>query len=315
MTGVFIIVPVAAIVFCVCFALYERRKTKSIMETLNRILDKTIAGDFKETVYDETSLSQIESKLWRFLASSELAQKRVEKEQNRIKSLISDISHQTKTPIANILMYTGLLAEQQDLPEQTKNISGQIGPQAEKLNFLIQSLIKVSRLESGLIAVTPAANRVSELIADAVFECAPKAKAKGIACTVGEISDTVALFDAKWTAEALCNILDNAVKYTPPGGQITIRSTCYEMFVRIDIADSGMGIAEADYSKLFERFWRSSAAANEEGVGIGLYLSREIIAKQGGYIKVSSVPGKGSVFSVFLQTVGSVKSVRSEKDA
>ena len=108
------------------------------------------------------------------------------------------------------------------------------------------------------------------------------------------------MFDRKWTAEALGNLVDNAVKYTPPGGRIRVSAKAYEMFVCIEVADDGMGIKEEETAKIFQRFYRSRQAAEEKGVGIGLYLTREIIREQGGYVKVASSPGAGSVFSVFL---------------
>ena len=112
-------------------------------------------------------------------------------------------------------------------------------------------------------------------------------------------TDAFAVFDGKWTAEALANIVDNAIKYTEHG-TIRISAVSYEMFARIDIADTGLGIPESEQAKIFARFYRSKAVQEQEGVGIGLYLARQILSGEGGYIKVDSVPGKGSTFSVFL---------------
>ena len=109
----------------------------------------------------------------------------------------------------------------------------------------------------------------------------------------------VDLFTLLWTTEALANIVDNAVKYTEHG-TITISTVSYEMFARIDISDTGAGISESEQSKIFTRFYRSKNVREQEGVGIGLYLSRQIISGEGGYIKVASAPGKGSTFSIFL---------------
>ena len=112
-------------------------------------------------------------------------------------------------------------------------------------------------------------------------------------------TDAFAVFDFKWTAEALANIVDNAIKYTEHG-TITISTVNYEMFTRIDISDTGSGIPENEQAKIFSRFYRSNAVQEQEGVGIGLYLARQIISGESGYIKVASVPGKGSTFSIFL---------------
>ena len=109
----------------------------------------------------------------------------------------------------------------------------------------------------------------------------------------------MAWFDRKWTAEALGNILDNAVKYTGQG-RIAVRTRQYELFTAVEVADTGPGLDEEEIPGLFGRFQRGEDAQEQEGVGIGLYLARQILVGEGGYIKVSSKKGKGSVFSLFL---------------
>ncbi len=110
-------------------------------------------------------------------------------------------------------------------------------------------------------------------------------------------TEETACFDPKWTAEALCNLVDNAIKYTEQGGVI-LSVTPYELFLRVDVTDTGIGIPEDRQAQIFSRFYRGNS--DREGVGIGLYLAREILRSEGGYIKVSSEPGKGSVFALFL---------------
>ena len=127
--------------------------------------------------------------------------------------------------------------------------------------------------------------------------------------------DPVAFFDFKWTLEALANIVENAIKYTPPGGLVTVSTREYEMFVCIDITDNGIGMSEEETAKIFTRFYRSPHVYEEKGVGIGLYLAREIVSKEGGYIKVSSELSKGSVFSVFLPKQLRIPEGRSVGDA
>lgn len=168
------------------------------------------------------------------------------------------------------------------------------------MNFLIASLVKTSRLENGIIAVAPKQNPVGELLRQLEQAYASGAGQKGVTFRVDLTADPVAYFDFKWTLEALSNILDNAIKYTPPGGLVTVSVREYELFVCIDIADSGIGITEEETAKIFTRFYRSPRVYEEKGVGIGLYLAQEIVGKEGGYIKVSSELSKGSTFSVFL---------------
>ncbi|MCL2051729.1 MAG: HAMP domain-containing histidine kinase [Lachnospiraceae bacterium] len=275
-------------------------RKKSLLKKLDKMLDEAIAGVFEVQSYDESQLSKIEAKTARFLELSRLKREQIDGERERIRALISDISHQTKTPLANISLYTSLLSEQ-DLSESQKKFTAQISASADKLEFLIGSLVKVSRLESGIIKIKALPGNVFDLINSAVSECENLAADKKITLTFPKNQPPLmALFDPKWCGEALFNIIENAVKYTPEGGSVSVSVTEYEMFVRIDIADTGRGIREEDLPKMFTRFWRAAESADSQGVGIGLYLARQIVTACGGYIKVSSSLGKGTAFSVSL---------------
>ncbi len=280
--------------------LINHLRTKKTIDTIENMLNQAVKGDFFEKSFDETRLSSLETKFAHYLSASVVSARNVELEKNKIKSLIADISHQTKTPIANLLLYSELLLEDDtgNLSAQMRENIVQLHAQSEKLQFLIDSLVKLSRLENGILQLSPQEEALKPMLTLAVKETAAKAKAKGLELMIHD-TDEKAYFDSKWTLEAICNILDNAVKYTKEGS-ISLSVTAYEMFVRIDIKDSGIGIKEAELPKIFSRFFRSEDTKNMEGVGIGLYLSRQILSGEGGYIKVSSVYGQGSTFSVFL---------------
>lgn len=292
-----------AAALAVCAVLWYRRKTRRTMETLDKMLDAAIRGDFSEQHFDESLLSAVETKLAHYLAASEVSARNLQGEKDKIKALIGDISHQTKTPLANVLLYGQLLREQA-LPQAARDCVEPLNAQAEKLRFLIDALVKTSRLETGLLSLNPAPAPVAELLTGVLEQVRPAAAEKGIVlrCPDAE-TDALARFDAKWTAEALYNLLDNAVKYTPPGGTVTVRVARYELFCRITVADTGPGLTEEEQAKVFARFYRAPAAAQQPGVGIGLYLARQIAAAQGGYIKVVSAPGQGAAFSLFLPGV------------
>lgn len=292
------IVPAAAVLAALFVMLWDRRRLRRTLRGLDRMLDDTIRGEFSEARFDESRLSAVETKLAHYLSASAISAKNVAAEKDKIKSLIADISHQTKTPIANILLYAQLL-EEQDLPPDSRACVQALEGQAEKLQSLIEALVKTSRLETGILAFHPKAGPLSPMLEDAAAQFAPKAAAKNVSLTLVP-SDATAVFDAKWTAEAVCNLLDNAVKYTPAGGSILVQAIPYELFCRINVTDTGPGIPEAEQPKIFQRFYRASAAQEAEGVGIGLYLTRQIAEGQGGYIKVSSRPGKGAKFSLYL---------------
>lgn len=266
---------------------------------LNDLLDKAIKDDLDENTFDETCMSALEIKLANFLSSSKVSARNVVKEKNEIKTLISDISHQTKTPVANLLLYTELLKEQ-DLTEEASEYVGAIYSQTEKLKFLIDSLVKLSRLENGILTLNPETKDISEVLNKLLSDHSPKAEKKGISLSVRESEDgLMALFDPKWTEEAMGNIIDNAIKYTD-SGTVEVVAESTEMFLRVDIKDTGRGISEEEIPRIFSRFYRSREVSAEQGVGIGLYLAREIISAEGGYIRVNSEKGKGSTFSVFL---------------
>jgi len=298
MNEIGIIFIIAVIFITGGIVLYERGKIRRTVENLNIMLDAVIADDFSENTFDETKMSALESKLYDYLSAAKISAQNIAVEKDKIKELISDISHQTKTPIANVLLYAQLLAEQ-DLPEESISCVDALNNQAEKLNFLIASLVKLSRLETGVLQLNPVQNNLREVFEKLNIQFSPIAENKNIKLTF-ESSDAIAIFDLKWTEEALGNIIDNAIKYTQSDGNINVRVKPYELFCRVDISDNGIGISESEHEKIFSRFFRSAKSGDEKGVGIGLYLTKQILFGQGGYIKVSSEIGKGSVFSVFL---------------
>lgn len=275
----------------------NRRAVRKTMDKIEKMLDAAINGSFSETTFNESKLSALETRFAHYLSTAETAARNVAQEKDSIQSLIADISHQTKTPIANLLLYSELLQEE-NLPASATASVDALHNQAEKLRFLIDSLVKLSRLENGIISLSPQRAALQPLLEGLIAQYTAKATEKGLSFQLLD-TDGFASFDAKWTAEALSNIVDNAIKYTTRG-TITISAVSYEIFARIDISDSGPGIPESEQAKIFTRFYRAKTVHEQEGVGIGLYLSRQIISGEGGYIKVTSAPGKGSTFSVFL---------------
>lgn len=221
-------------------------------------------------------------------------------EKEQIKTLISDISHQIKTPIAAANTFAELLDDGELSAEERTEYITTLQMSLGKLTFLTNSLIKMSRLESDIISLKPEKNSLNEIVLQAVKTVYAKAKEKGILITFECDQAFEAVLDFNWTAEAISNVIDNAVKYTPQGGFVRLQITEYPSFLRLDISDSGVGIPEEEQAKIFGRFYRGKQSVGTDGVGIGLYLTREIINKQNGYMKVSS-DENGSTFSMFLK--------------
>lgn len=292
------LVALAALLLLGLWLWLDARRT---VRRLDRMLSTAIDGGFGEESFDESAPSALESRMARFLNGSARSLRGVQRQRESIQRMLSDISHQTKTPLANLRLYSSLLMEEELTPRQREQAQV-IFQQSEKLSFLIETLVKLSRLETDVLVVTPKLQPLSPLLERAASQAKAAAEQKGIALQLHlqQQAEMKALYDLRWTAEALGNLLDNAVKYTPPGGCIQVSAMQYELFCRIDVRDNGIGIAEEEQAQIFGRFYRGRQVREQEGLGIGLYLAREIAQKQGGYLKLSSRPGQGSTFSLYL---------------
>ncbi len=305
----YIIIP-SLLFFSAAIALVisNRIQTRRLLDSLERMLKQAMTGSFKSEHFDESRLSKLESELSEYLSSSSLSAQNVQAEKDKLKELISDISHQTKTPITNLVLYSELLEDANLSQEEKTNVTA-IRTQTEKLRFLIDSLVKLSRLENGIISLEKKKNKLLPILQNICSQLKEKAASKGLELVLTSV-DAEAIIDEKWTQEALFNIADNAVKYTEKGS-ISFEISQYPMFIRVDISDTGPGIPEEEQTKIFGRFYRAASVKCEEGVGLGLHLAREIVNGQGGYIKVSSNASNsfseskkqsshGTTFSVFL---------------
>jgi len=272
-----------------------------LSEVISALIDGRENGVF--LVSHDDMLSKLQAQVIKLSGILKAQNIRLKKERDEIKSLISDISHQLKTPLANLRVYCDLVQDESLPPVQRKEFMQNMQSQLEKLSFLMESLIKMSRLESGIIQLSPQMENLNETCLTAIRQVLQKAQVKNIEINFASKEDIYLKHDRNWTAEAIFNVLDNAIKYSQSGGKVTIKIEKYELLARIDITDTGFGLDEAQINNIFKRFYRGENARNQEGVGIGLYLAREIIQKQGGYIKVHSQKGEGSTFSLCLGTV------------
>lgn len=296
---IFFTVSLFCLLIAIIIALLDFHFRRRSLKRMRDMIQSAMDGTFSAETYDESLYASVESKLAEYLSASETRKGKIATEQDKIKTLIADISHQTKTPIANLLLYTELLKEEEG-GEDNATVA-LLESQVKKLDFLIQSLVKLSRLETGVLVLHPKKNELSALLEEAQKQYAAKAAEKGLYLHVlaKEARGMTARFDPKWTLEALGNLMDNAIKYTKTGG-VTVSVRPYELFVSIEVADTGIGIAEQEQAKVFGRFYRLMAVSDSEGVGIGLYLAREIVKQESGYIQVTSEVGKGTMFSLYL---------------
>lgn len=301
--GAAIIFSLLVVLLGILLIVLIKRKLTAFSDSLNACIDDIVAGkeDVTFDLESETLIGKFNYKLQRLYEIMQNEKRQVQEEKQAIQEMISDISHQVKTPVTNLKMYNSTLLERQLTPEKAREFHKLMESQIDKLDFLMQAMVKMSRLETGVITLTVSSTPIYDTIGLALSGIERIAEQKKIEVTVDCDPAIIVPHDKKWTAEALFNILDNAVKYTPSGGKIFVMVQQWEMATKIDIADTGRGISEHHYAQIFKRFYREDEVHDFSGIGVGLYLCREIISKQGGYIQVKSEIGKGSNFSVFLQ--------------
>ena len=284
------------------WAWYQRRQVALFADDLCQTLDALLSGRPVEGYqpYEDSLTAKVQGKLMQYFDIMSEGKRQSQRDKETLQGLVSDISHQVKTPIANLQMFTGILRQHTLSEEQRQEFLGTMAGQLDKLDFLLQSLIKMSRLETGTFVLHMENARLSDTIAQAMSTVWARAEDKGIQLSADCDSAVTVQHDPKWTAEALGNLLDNAVKYTPEGGSVSVLVRPWQFYTRIDITDTGIGIPEAHYHDVFQRFYRAPEVAAQEGVGLGLYLANGIITRQRGYISVKSKVGEGTTFSVYL---------------
>lgn len=275
-------------------------RNKMLAEYQN-FLDKTdeiLSGKKVDLSFDESMDSAITERLSRIVEISRLQKQVAEEERDVVKSLITNISHQIRTPLANITLYTGLLKERINDSESTR-LADKIENNAGKLNFFMKELLKSSYAEQEIIAVSPKSMDFDTVLKRSCQSVELDAMKKKIQL-IPEYHACKIYADPKWTEEVFTNVLENAIKYSPEGATVTIQSVLYESFVCVRIVDHGIGIPEEEQGKIFQRFYRGTNVTDKQGFGIGLYLAREVLRKQQGYMKVKSALNKGTTVEVFL---------------
>lgn len=224
-------------------------------------------------------------------------------ERKRLNSLVTEVAHQLKTPVAAIKLFYALLTDDSISKEEKKTMMVKLSGEVERIEWLTGKLSDLSKLETGLIQLNMKEQSMHHSLIEAVNTVYLDAEAKGIEITLVDGDKPTCSFDEKWTKEAIVNILDNAIKYSAPGSKVTIHMVHHVMFNKICITDTGMGISQADIPFIFNRFYKGKHTGVHEGIGIGLYLAKEIMKNQNGTIKVYSELGVGTRFEILFFTL------------
>lgn len=287
-----------------CYLMY-RRKYRDYLSIV-RYLEEFEAGNYQFRAGDDYLRcgihSQITEQLERMGNAFGTLKKRLTDEKENTKSLVTDISHQLKTPVAALGISLELLEDEQITENEKQEFLGRSKKEVEKLKYLMESLTNLSRLETDMIQLAPREASLKKTLLRAVNGIYMKAEEKQIEIELEEFTDMELLHDPRWTAEAFSNVLDNAVKYSPRGSKIQIRIKPQISYVFIEVKDEGIGILKSDYQNIFKRFYRGDRPEVEaaEGAGVGLYLVRQILEEQGGSIRALAAHGNGTVIQMTL---------------
>lgn len=289
---------------CLLYALLFGRQRRRL-EGLEQTLEQYLAGDYSACemtgVREGSQWSRIEEQLHRLGSQICLQQERLVEEQEGAKALVTDISHQLKTPIAALKTCFELYLEAEN-PEESEEFLQRCLLQIDKLEGLTGALVNISRLETAMITLQPERIELGGLLDAAIAAIRDKADARSITLERGEWPEETLFLDRKWTAEALVNLLDNAVKYSSAGSVIMIRAEATHYFVRVELEDQGIGVPKGETHAIFQRFYRGShpLVKEQDGSGVGLYLTRSILEQQGGSVAVGRALEGGSIFVVQL---------------
>lgn len=297
----YLLLGLGAVLFFLLFLAYQR-KVSSFFDAVNENMDQMFTTrrevELPEGEDTENVFSRFTEKLTRLYNALRIAEDHAKEEKQIMQGMIADLSHQIKTPVANIKMDLELLSARQMPREKQQEFLERTLHQADKMDFLIQSIIKMSRLEMGAIQIIPQNTDFAQTLANALIGVSEAAEKKKIAISVECPQPLMLCHDPKWTEEAIFNLMENAVKYTPQKGSIDIKVELRESGAYLTIADTGIGISEKLQGAVFSKFFRAPEVHNLPGAGVGLYLTRQILEAQGFYITVHSVCGKGSTFAV-----------------
>ncbi len=302
--GINIVILSLLLVLNITTVIIVFNKVFSYLNKIIEVINKFIKGDYRDSDYylDEGMIASVSNTLNKLGNSISLKQDKLIEERESAKALVTDISHQLKTPLASLNMCNSILLEEDLIDEERTEFLNISENNIKKLEYLIDSLVNISRLEAEMIKITPVNTSIKETITKAINSVYVKALDKKIDIELEEFEDKIIPHDEKWTEEAIFNVLENGVKYTKEGGNIKVSLSETVNFIRISIKDNGIGIKKDEFNNIFKRFYRgkSKEVKNIEGSGVGLYLSRKIIEEQGGSISVKSKEGSGSEFIILM---------------
>ena len=285
--------------FALGFTAWRYRQIDQLSSYLRRITAGEHTLDIRDN--DEGELSILKSEIYKVTVLLTEYNERLLAEKRGLSDSLSDISHQLKTPLTSMMVMADLLSGDNLPPDKRREFTDHIRQQLERIQWLVSSLLKISKLDAGVVPFKKVPVNVPALIRKSLAPLLIPIEVKEQVLET-EGPDVTFEGDEGWMSEALVNILKNCVEHTPRGGRLRIEWTGNPLYTEIRIRDTGAGIAPEDIPHIFTRFYRGKNAA-DDSVGIGLAMAKEIVRRQNGDITVDSVPGEGTTFLVKLYKV------------
>lgn len=279
--------------------LYQRRRNQKVDEFVQYI--RRIEQGVYQIPLDENEeeeLSELKNELYKITVMLRETAELSKKQKRALSDSVSDISHQLKTPLTSCLILLDNMAESTHMEEGTRRqFVAEITRQLTSVNWLVQVLLKLSRLDAGVVELKEEEIRIQQLLEQAIDKVALLAEWKEISIQVSGEMQAVISGDERWLQEAFINLIKNAIEHSPAKGEIQITVEDNQVYTGVRIRDYGCGISMEEQKHIFERFYRSSTA-KEDSVGIGLALAQEIIKRGNGSLTVESVVGQGTTFLI-----------------
>jgi len=276
---------------------YFRRQLTEVDESIKTI-EAFMNGDSEARLEDgrEGTFSKLYHAVNRMATVLEAQAAKQKNTKDFLKDTISDISHQLKTPLAALNMYTEIMRDNPDDNDAVRNFTIKTQRELDRVEMLILNLLKITRLDAGAVVMNKSEQNVSELMNEIRLRFETRA-VKELKNLVLSGDDSVAILcDRDWILEAVSNLVKNALDHTKEGGEVVICWNRLPAVTQIIIGDSGSGIHDQDIHHIFKRFYRSRFSKDSQGIGLGLPLAKSIVEANGGNITVESEPGRGSKF-------------------
>ena len=291
-----VFVLILCILFIIIYLLTTYGRYRRICG-LSSDIDRILHGNNHLSLesYSEGELGVLQSEIYKMTVRLREQQQKLQEDKIYLASSIADISHQIRTPLTSVNLLVSFLSRADIQDIERRKISRELYDQLSRIDWLITALLKISRLDAGIVQFNREIVSFSDLLKRAAAPLLIPIELREQTLSVE--TDGTFLGDISWTCEALTNIIKNCMEHTPNGGEIIIRALENALFSEVVILDNGCGIDKEDLPHIFERFYKGKDS-DDKSIGIGLALAKMIITKQNGTIKAENKPDGGAMFTI-----------------